>query len=226
MTKSTKTRKLNNHDVTYEPTYKGHPINTDEKRKLGCNKKILKKSLGLLNDATEKHNKVLFMRMDVRFPENSKEQYTTDNKQFEGFMNSFNRSLKNNKLDPSYLWVREQSKEKHQHYHLGLLLDGNKTQHIKKHIDKAEELWSKRLGMDHKTNNGLIHDCTKDRDGNQQKNGIMIRDKKKDSDSFNEAFDTSFHRISYLAKENTKGYAPKNSREFGCSQIKERKKKN
>ena len=211
-------KKTNKKDVTFEPTYKGHPINTDKERKLGCNKKILEKSLRLFNDATSKHNKIFYMRMDVRFPEN-KENINTDNNQFESFMNSFTKNLKNNKLDPKYIWTREQSKEKHQHYHLSLLLNGNKIQNIHKPIQKAEELWAKRLEIDDNKNNGLIDYCTKDRNGNKQKNGIMI---KRNNDDCNEVFDKCFEWNSYLAKLNTKGYAPKNTREYGTSQIKKK----
>jgi hypothetical protein len=226
MTKSQRTREINKNDITYDPTYEGHPINTD-KEKRGCNKKILEKSLALFDHAINKHNKIFYMRMDVRFPENKenintdnnqKENINTDNNQFESFMNSFTKNLKSKKYDPKYLWVREQSREKHQHYHLSLLLNGNITQNITNHIKTAEKLWAKRLEIeiDNNKNNGLIEDCTEGRNGNKQQNGIMI---KRNSDDFNEAFDKCFEWNSYLAKISTKGYAPKNKKEYGSSQI-------
>ena len=176
----------------------------------------------LFNHAINKHNKIFYMRMDVRYPKDHKET-PKDKRQFVGFINSFTKSLKGKKYDPKYLWVREQSKEKHSHFHLGVFLDGNMTQNITNHIKTAEKLWAKRLEIeiDDNKNNGLIEDCTKDRNGNKQKNGIMI---KRNNDDCNEVFDKCFEWNSYLAKINTKGYAPKNAREFGCSQIKKKLK--
>ena len=104
-------------------------------------------------------------------------------------------------MKAQYVAVREQSREKHQHYHVALILDGQKTQSIHNHIRTAERLWDLTLGLPEKENGyGLIDDCTTSRTGEKQVNGVMLRyddpwrpDKK----------DDCFRRASYLAKTNT-----------------------
>ena len=215
MSTKTKTKKTTDNEITIDREYQGHPINTKPDKNLGCNTKILDKSLKVFNYAVDKHNKVFYMRLDVRYPQNyhpSKE----GNKDFQGFMNSLTKTLRNKKLDPHYIWCRERSKEKREHYHVGLLLDGNKIQHRHRVINKAEELWSKRLNLNPDINNGLIHDCSITRDGVKQKNGTMIR---RGSEDFQENFDKSFYQNSYISKTSTKGYSPKKKKEYSTSQI-------
>ena len=127
------------------------------------------------------------------------------------------KNLSRKGLKPQYVAVREQSKEKHQHYHVALLLDGQKTQSIHNHIQTAERLWDLTLGLPEKENGyGLIDDCTTNRNGDKQENGVMLRyddpwryDKK----------ESCFRRASYLAKTTTKSNTPKGQRELFSSRI-------
>ena len=200
--------------ITYEATYKGYKINTNKEKKLGCFTSILNKTIDIIEDARDNHSKVFFMRFDLRYPEDEKASMD-DNEKIKSFMNSFNKSLKRKKLDPKYLWSRECSKEKKPHFHAFLCLDGNKTQKIDNHIKKAEELWNKQLGLNSNQNNGLVNSCTKDRNGNPQKNGIMI---KRNSKDYNESLDKCVRWSSYISKENTKKSIP-GVRNFGSSKI-------
>jgi len=109
----------------------------------------------------------------------------------------------------------ERSREKHQHYHGILLLDGQKTQSIHNHIQKAEELWASALNLPVDQNNGLIDDCTKKRDGSPQKNGIMLR---KDDPDYDIKVKRCFEWGSYLSKPSTKDF-PKGTRTHGSSRI-------
>jgi hypothetical protein len=79
-------------------------------------------------------------------------------------------------------------------------------------ISKAEELWNKALGIP-PSNHGLINYCTRDRHGDPQENGIMLR---RNDPDFEAQYERCFHWASYLAKSNTKGNVPKNIREIGC----------
>ena len=154
------------------------------------------------------------MRYDIRFPEGYDH---ADNGIFSEFQSKFMKNLSRKGLKPQYVAVREQSKEKHQHYHVALILDGQKTQSIHNHIKTAERLWDLTLGLPEKENGyGLIDDCTTSRSGEKQVNGVMLRyddpwrpDKK----------DDCFRRASYLAKTNTKGSSPKGQRELFSSRI-------
>lgn len=83
------------------------------------------------------HSRVLFLRLDVRCYE-----FSSTNKVMSDFMRLLKRRLiaRYGFTRVGYLWVREVSKAKKQHYHLVLLLDGNKVQHPKKVIEIAEDV--------------------------------------------------------------------------------------
>lgn len=197
--------------ITYEKHYKDYPILTDKDKKLGCDTDILDKNLSVLNHTTQKHNKVLAFRMDINFPTN----YHPDpsNKDINTFMSRFIKYGKRKKLDPHYVLVREQSKEKHQHYHCMMFCDGNKIKHPQKLLEQAEKNWGTIIGQDAK---GLINHCRRSRDGEPQPNSYMMR---RDDDNYDQVKKDCFQRCSYLAKANTKGYAPHRVREVTTSRI-------
>ncbi|MBI9109977.1 inovirus-type Gp2 protein [Maridesulfovibrio ferrireducens] len=199
------------HKITYEPTYNGKNILTDKERGLGCKENILDRIDGLLDHTTQKHNKVFCIRMDLRFPKYY--QVPADNQHISKFISKFNRYFKRQGVDPYYLWVREQSREKHQHYHLMVLVDGNKMQFPHKLIEKAEELWNSTLNID---GQGLVDHCTKSRSGEVQVNSYRMR---RNDENYGQVRDDCFHRCSYLAKVNTKGNTPKGIREVGSSEV-------
>ena len=187
--------------LTDEPGYNGHPILTDKEKGLKCDKKILKNIEDTFEHVLKDHemDRVFFMRYDIRFPEELHVDPKEGNALFRKFQSNFIKNLKRQDLKPHYVAVREQSKEKHGHYHAMLLLDERETQSITKHIEKADELWANTVGIPGKK--GLIDDCTKDRNGKPQKNGLKI---KTNSPDFNEQYDKAFEWASYLAKKNTK----------------------
>ena len=202
-----------NRHITYDSTYNGKRILTDKERGLGCDTSILEKTDKLINHYTDKHNKVLCVRFDLGYP---KEHIVpTDNKDFSKFTSTFNKNLKRNGLDPMYIAVREQSREKHQHYHVALLCDGNKVQHPHKIIKTAEKHWNAALNVEDKSN-GLVDHCTRSRSGEKQVNSYRLR--RNDAD-FEQVLNDSFERCSYLAKASTKGNAPSRTREVFSSRI-------
>ena len=187
--------------LTDEPEYNGHPILTDKEKGLKCDKKILKKIEDAFEHVFNDHrmDRVFFMRYDIRFPEELYVDPRTGNALVRKFQSKFIKHLDRKGLNPHYVLVREQSKEKHAHYHGILLLDERKSQNIKKHVDKGDELLNNTLG-DH-GKKGLVDDCTTSRNGKSQKNGIKL---KKNSPDFKEQYDKAFEWASYMAKENTK----------------------
>ena len=197
--------------ITKANAHLGMPIQVDESRGQGCYTDILRKIHDLLASYTSKHNKVLFIRFDVRFPSN----YYGDssNSTFSGFIACFAKYYQRQGYDPAYLWVRERSREKHQHYHCILLLNGNLIQSYFHVLLQAEAMWNRKLGVNQP---GLIDFCNKSRSGDKQINGIMIR---RNDDDFSDKFRHCFHWASYLAKTTTKGTSPLWVREFGSSRI-------
>ena len=199
---------------TTESTYHGYPIMTDEDRGLSCDTRILDEIEKQFDYADETKNKTFFMRYDVRIPDGV---FLEDNKTFRDFQANFMKNLSRNGLKPQYVAVREQSREKHQHYHVALLLDGQKTNSIHNHIQTAERLWESALGLPVRENGyGLIDDCTTSRTGERQINGVMLRP---DDPEMKAKKEDCFRRASYLAKTNTKGHAPKYQREVFSSRI-------
>ena len=199
---------------TTAETFNGYPIMTDAERGLSCDTKILTEIERQFDYAEETKNKVFFMRYDIRFPEG----YThADNGVFRAFQSKFMKNLSRQGLKPQYVAVRERSREKHQHYHVALFLDGQKTQSIHNHIQTAERLWDSALRLEPRENGyGLIDDCTTSRTGEKQINGVMLRHDDPDMEAKK---DDCFRRASYLAKTNTKGNAPKYQREMFSSRI-------
>ena len=200
--------------TTTAETYHDYPIMTDKAKGLACDIKILNEIERQLDYAEETKSKTLFMRYDIRFPEGYDH---ADNGVFREFQSKFMKNLSRQGLKPQYIAVREQSREKHQHYHVALLLDGQKTRSIHNHIQTAERLWDTTLGLPARENGyGLIDDCTTSRTGETQINGVMLRP---DDPDMEKKKDDCFRRASYLAKTNTKGNAPKYQREMFSSRI-------
>lgn len=197
--------------ITYDDKYNEKPINTYKDRLLGCQTNILDKIDLLLKHTTQKHNKVFCLRMDLRYPKGFRP--LKNNMHLVLFMAKFRKHFKRMGYDPYYLWVREQSREKHQHYHLMILVDGNKNQHDYRLLKMAEKFWASTINS---YQGGLVDHCNRDRSGRPQTNSYMLN---RNAPDFQEVYNSCFHRCSYLAKDNTKGYAPKRQREFGCSRI-------
>ena len=206
--------KTENKNITTAKTFNDYPIMTDQDTGLSCDIKILTEIERQFQHAEDTKSKIFFMRYDIRFPEGFNH---ADNSAFREFQSKFMKNLSRKGLKPQYVAVREQSTEKHQHYHVALLLDGQKTQSIHNHIATAERLWDSTLGLPARENGyGLIDDCTTGREGEKQVNGVMLRP---DDPEMEVKKDECFKRASYLAKTSTKGYAPKGQRELFSSRI-------
>ena len=191
---------MRNERITYEDQYQGHSIMTDKAKQLGCKESILQKIDQLMTDMSNRHSKVFFMRYDVRFPQGY--DYPNDNELFSQFQESF---IKNRKRE-GYV-----------------MMNGHKTQNIHDHIQTAERLWEKTLNLPPKCDNtgrttsyGLIDDCMRNRQGQPQENGVMLR---KDDPEYERKYDQCFRRCSYLAKINQKDASPKHQRELFSSRI-------
>ncbi|WP_419783795.1 YagK/YfjJ domain-containing protein [Maridesulfovibrio sp.] len=197
--------------ITFERKYKGNSILTNKEKQQGCRTDILDKMKSVIDHTIQKHNNVLCSRLDLRYPKDY--NGPKDNKDIQVFMSKFIKYFKRNGYDPHYLWVREQSKEKHQHYHLMIAVNGNKMQFPHQLRKKATEHWASTVKSDQQ---GLVCHCDRSRQGDFQHSSYRLR--RNDSD-FDQVYDDCHKRCSYLAKENTKGYAPKRHREFGYSKI-------
>jgi len=192
-----------------EKTYRDYPVQAYDDKP--CRSDILDAIIGRIEYMTSRFSRVLFIRFDLRYPRNFYSSRGNDD--IKRFFNSFTRYLSRKRIAFQYVWVREQSKEKHQHYHVMLLLNGNFTCHSWNHMEKADTLWQRALEINYP---GLLQRCNRSRDGNSHPDFIHL-----------DRHDTSYQRdiercvewASYLAKTRTKGYAPLNVREWGASAL-------
>ena len=197
---------------TDAPEFNNHPILTDKDKGLRCDKKILKKI-----DETAAHamtnDRVMFMRYDVRMPEGNTDP---SNEAFRNGQSNFIKNLKRSGLAPRYVAVRE-AKEKQQHYHGCLWVKYKQDKSFDEIIDKANESFASAFGDP--SNNGLVDDCTKDKYGNPQQNGIILR---KDDPDYENKVAQTLEWASYLAKVNQKN-TPLGTRELFSSRLTKKK---
>lgn len=196
--------------VTFENTYNGFPIITQNNGEtMGCYTPILDGIYRLISGMVEKHNKVYFLRFDLRFPVNN--SYGSDNTVLSRFTEALIKHYNREKLDPKYLWCRERVNSENSHYHFIFLINGNKVQNPYGVLNKATDLWGKCLQVDA---SGLVNFCM-GQEGYGENGTMIIRN----SADFNEKFGLCFYRASYLAKVYSKGNRPKGIREYGMSRL-------
>lgn len=81
-------------------------------------------------------------------------------------------------------------------------------------MEKAESILARTLNIP--AAKGLIDNCTRTKDGEPQKNGIILR---KDDPEFATKLDDCFRWGSYLAKTNTKGEPLDHIRDWGGTET-------
>jgi hypothetical protein len=145
-------------------------------------------------DVLEQHSQILIVRFDLHVP-----QYTEDNAQISEFMAKLNYWIKSHYKgvnEVRYVWVREHEKAKQQHYHVVLMLNGNKIRNPYYIHEKGKEFWSSLRGTSYHIS----------------KHHHFHRD---DHDSICEAF----YHISYLAKARGKGYKPHHTKNYAANRL-------
>lgn len=148
-----------------------------------------------LDAAIQIHNRVLVVNLFF-----SINYYTETNKIFSQFIKNLiqylGRHYDINKV--GYQWVREQEKAEKQHYHLALILDGNKIQNPRKLNEIIREKWLPR-GSIHIPDNCFYY-----------------------IDKYNMSVERlkAIYRASYMAKTRGKQYRPSQTKGFYCSRLK------
>ena len=177
----------------YTPSY--HTLN------MPMNKKILKTTDNLIDDFFDRHSKLFGMRQDVHLPEGS------DQSLIMKVNHRFIESQRNKGYDPAYIMVREISKEGKIHYHMVLLLNGQKVQSTYYVFKDMERILNNVAGP-----GGSINHCD-----NGHRNGIMV--KRDDPDPHN--LEEVQRQMSYLAKKEQKSNVK--GKTFFTSRIKKNK---
>ena len=200
--------------LTFDREFLGNPILKFTKQNIGLDEDILTNIHKHLENKLSRCPQTYAMRFDVHMPE---EAETRDNRLFSRFQAHFIKKEKRAGYDPDYVAVREESETGKVHYHELLLLIGKKTERIYSHIKNANEAMNSAMGYPAGTVSGLINDCTKDKNGNPQRNGIMIDSGNRTAE--NGAKDC-FKRASYLAKDSQKDNTEKGRHEIFTSRLK------
>ncbi|MEH8261312.1 inovirus-type Gp2 protein [Aeromonas veronii] len=175
-----------------EYSYAGvtYPINS---AKSGCYTLILQRLIERIEAMRAIYGRVLFVRFDLRHPE-----HEPTNERTSAFIKSARAHTQRRYQTPhmGFLWVREQESTKSQHYHMVLMLDGDKVRHSASLLDELREIWGRMGGTVWIPKNPFIFIDQPDLVAGAVKRG------------------------SYLAKARGKGYRPDKVRDFGCSRIK------
>ena len=104
----------------------------------GIYKEIILRFIDQFDIVFKYHKRLLVHRVDLHLNKSS-----SNNKVISRFMNRLKQWLKRNygleKI--GYIWVREQDRSDKQHYHLALLLDGDKIRHPKRLNKQIKEMW-------------------------------------------------------------------------------------
>ena len=214
------------------------PVNRGKRGDLPVKDSILDKTSALLEHMVSKHGKVLPVRFDVRYPEDT--IAPGDNKDISRMMAKLRQNYARRGCDPHFIWAREQKDSPNPHYHCALFLNGNKVRSFGHVFENAERLWGSTIDS---IAPGLIERCmkgpspygrdhgtpTEQRENNNKRedmsrnNGILIV--RADTD-FEDKYRQVHHQISYLAKANSKAEPKDGLRDFGMSRISQKKTRN
>jgi hypothetical protein len=206
--------------ITYNSIYHNLPINTNINKQQGCETVILDRLHSQLEYMTNNHSKVLQVRCDLRYPQDTQIEHKRTH--FSKFNKNLKRNLeRNNKLpkdgksrsekvplkdhpkhniDPHITLVIEQHTPEHYpHAHVLVHVNGNIKQSANDILQRAERIWNSTLNIPEK--NGLVDHCNK-----KGTNSFMID---RNSDNYSDTINNAFYQASYLAKTRGKENTPK-----------------
>ena len=170
----------------------------------------------LLWTMTERHSKVLIARLDLRFPKDHNADKS--NRDFSKTMQAVCQDFSRKGYDPQYVAKREQMTSENQHYHVGILLDGNKKRSINAVRETVEKHWARQLDipLEEVQQKALVYPCNKAPDGSPRESGRMIK-----RGSWEQKTDEkeSLKQLSYLAKVDSRDVTPSSTKKFFSSQF-------
>lgn len=202
--------------ITYEDTFQGRTINTDKNRKLGCRTNILQRNKELLDGYLEAHSKCLVTRFDIASPKGYSEGQFA--KAVSDTLTRCSKDLSRQGYDPQHMQVKEGDMQKGYHVHAYSLCNGHKIQHPKKVHECVVKHYSNQLGYDA---SHLVHFCNKSEKLEDATGHYNLR---KCDSNYEQQYDECFHRLSYLAKDRSKGNTGKHFRDFSSSRPKKKSK--
>ena len=202
-------------DLKVTAEYKGHPVVTGDSSEYQYNQRHLANNLELMENITQRHNKVYSFRMDLRIPEDVKLDKTPKQVACK-FMSAYCKKLARQKIDSEYIMKMENDNdpgaEGAEHFQIQCFLDGNRVRDHETLVTEGEKLLATQLGLP-EDNNGLLD---YNNQGQGQKNGIMIR---RNSDKFEEQFDACYKQASHLSRQKPSDQTKSNERKVFYSNF-------
>ena len=164
-----------------------------------------------LDNAIDRHNKLTVIRLDVRYDTTSKPE--DSNHDISKLSKNIKQNLNNRWIDANVIWAREQKTSENPHYHMGVLVDGNKVQSPHDIAVMASKSWKHITGSD---KDGLVHrgSCTSIRRPSSKAEGTS---KKEQERQFQKQRQQALDTLSYLAKTATKDQTPPHAKRFHAS---------
>ena len=200
-------------DIMKASVYRGYELAQKDQF---YSQKYLDKGIAMIDSMTERHSKVLQVRMDLKYPK----EITSDgtNNDFQRTMESLMKELSRKGYDPQFIARREQKKSKNPHYHLVIQVDGNKKRDRTSLIESAEHHWSHTLGMTQQEvhENRLVFPCNYNSLNDPLPNGYMLN---RNAVDFQSNKDATVRQLSYLAKIEPDDMTESRTRKFFSSQF-------
>ena len=184
-----------------------------------------------LNKAIDSHPRTMAVRVDLRLPYSSSygDDYPGMCRSDDAVISRFFQSLKArisadlkkkrrerkrvHDCQLRYVWVREQDSALHQHYHVLLLVNADTYNCLGSYqagsgnlASRIKASWASALGVPVEELGGCVHFPE---NPIYLINGLSV--------DFRESYASVYHRVSYMAKLETKHYG-RHTRHFGCSQ--------
>ena len=194
-----------------------YPVNKGRFGTLSINESIQKKITNLLKHVCTENSKTLGVRFDVHYPADY--QAAGDNEDISKMIAKLKQKYERDGLNPYYYWVREQERSPNPHYHCGIFLDGNKVRKFNHVFRNAEKYWRSTIDTKQK---GLIHHCTRGKDGKPHRNGIIVRRYSGDPEQQKrneQDFADMHHQNSYVSKRSSKSGPKDGLRDIGISRL-------
>ena len=157
---------------------------------------ILRAIVTQLDSMQARHSRLLVVVLGL-----SVWEYTPDNALLSRFFRKLRKRVRSKfgQGQLGYIWCREQDASDKQHYHLTLILNGNKNRHPKRIIELVEEIWG---GWNQPKLHTPKHCYYLLKRGDERQ------------------LQNVFNRLSYIAKVATKGARPKTTNDYGSSRFK------
>ncbi len=193
--------------------FEGHPL-CNVPREFSYN--YIRTIVDLVSTMTERHSKVLVARFDLRYPQGYEADGT--NRDFSAAMQAVCRDFSQKKYDPQYVARREQQSSCNPHYHVGLVLNGNKKRSIPDLRSTLEKHWAEQLQipLSEVQEKALVYPCNRAPDGSHRSNGRMIN--RNSLDVWEQKKET-IRQLSYLGKVDENDVTDSSIRKFFASQF-------